>query len=155
MLRHLGIIKDKNMARPRKLKFGDGEIHLCGYSTEEATKIQQSLDLFFSGVASSQRGDPNAPGKETLFEEFSKIPVMGDIINLQNVEEVEIVDQTTLSETALDLYQDPTTKDYKIVHVKYNPVSKSAKVTEFIPAGSFRAAGTAALKMEMYKMGKV
>lgn len=133
-LNKLGIIRN-HMARPRKIRYGNGEIQLSGYSPEEADAIQEKL------LAS-------AP-------ELVSLPQPGELVNLEKTETLETVDTTTLSETALDLYQDPRTKDYKIVHVKYNPVSKSAKVTEFLPGGSFRLAGTNALKMELVKLGKI
>lgn len=131
------ILKEKlKMSRPRKVKFGNGEILLCNYSPEEADAIQATL------LASAKN----------LIES----PQVGDIVDLSKKDEVlEVIDQTTLSETALDLYMDPKTNLYSVVHVKYNPVSKSAKVVEFIPAGSFRLAGTNSLKMEMVKLGKV
>lgn len=138
ILTKLGIIKSKReeiVARPRKLKYGNGEILLYNYSPEEADAIQEKL------LESAK--------------ELTSLPQAGDLVNLEKTEILETVDTTTLSHTALDLYQDPVTKDYKVVQVNYNPISRSAKVVEFLPAGSFKAAGVAAFKMELYKQGKV
>lgn len=135
MLKNIGIIKKKvediYIARPRKLKYGNGEITLSGYSTEEA----DAIEAFLNKVPTEG-------------------PKVGDLVELKE-DVIEVIDQTTLSETALDLYLDKEKKEYKVVHVKYNPVSKAAKVTEMISAGSFKLAGVNNLKMEMFKLGKV
>jgi hypothetical protein len=141
LLRKLGIIREEKMARPRKLKFGNGEITLSGYTPEEADKIQEIFESTISGVPSTAR---------TVIEEVTSGPKVGDIVNTQTM---EVVDVTTLTHTAVDLLREGS--EFKIVLLKYNPVSKSAKVVEIKDAGSFRNAGVNNFKMELFKQGKI
>src|SRR6185295_15777543 len=110
VLRKIDIIK-KNMARPRKLKLGNGEITLSGYTPEEADKIQALL--------TSEKTEVIETG-----------PQVGDIVN---TETMEVLDMTTLTETAVDLLR--VGNEFKLVFVKYNANSKSAKVVEVRDAG--------------------
>lgn len=68
---------------------------------------------------------------------------------------MEIIDTTSLTESAVDLWLNPETKEYELIHIKYNPISGFAKITEHTKAGSFRLAGTNTFKMELVKLGKV
>jgi hypothetical protein len=127
------ILGEKPVARPRRVKLGEGEITLHNYTPEFADKLQKHLDSFREEVIG---------------------PKVGDIVELKE-DSIEVVDTTTLSCTALDLYQDPKTKEYQVVFIKYNPVSKSAKVVDFRNAGSFRNAGINNFKIELVKEGKI
>lgn len=124
------------MGRPRKLKYGNGEITLAGYTTEEANLLVEGINKL-SEIKSLEEG-----------------PKVGDIVELKE-ETMEVVDMTTLTNTAVDLWLDPQFKDFKLVTIKYNPISKAAKVVDFQPAGSFRHAGVNNFKMELVKQGKV
>ncbi len=123
------------MARPRKIKYGNGEILLHNYSPEESDAIQAKL------LESAK--------------ELTTLPQVGELVNLEKAEEVEVVDTSTMTHVALDLYLDPKDKEYYLMHVKYNPISKAGKVVEKIKAGSFRLAGVNNLKMELVKLGKI
>lgn len=122
------------MGRPRKLKYGNGEITLAGYTTEEANLLVEGINKL-SEVKSLEEG-----------------PKVGDIVELKE-DTMEVIDMTTLTNSAFDLFVDG--KEFHIVTIKYNPVSKAAKVMEMKPAGSFRLAGVNNFKIELVRQGKI
>jgi hypothetical protein len=125
------------MARPRKLKFGEGEITLSGYTPEEADKIQEWISNVHSGVPSIARG-----------------PQVGDMVEITE-DKLEVIDTTTLVNTALDLYQEPDTKQWKLVSIKYNPVSGLAKAEDAKVAGINKYDAINKFKIELFNMRKI
>lgn len=134
-LRKIGIIKE-NMARPRRMKFGNGEITLSGYTPEEADKLQEHLNKMSNDTS------------------VVHSPVVGDIVELKE-EEIKVVDVSELTNTAIDLVHDKENKEFQLVFIKYNPVTKAAKVTETKYAGNFKLAASNNFKVELVTSGKI
>lgn len=138
MCRFFSIIYRKfwgnKMARPRKIEFAEGEILLKGFSPEKADEIEKLL----TGTPIIVKGEldtgPIAPGS---------------IIEIKPNEPIKEVDVTDLTFYALGNYHDKEAQQYKIVVIKYNPVTMLAKVEQIKNAGSFKLAAVNNMKMEL------
>lgn len=113
------------MARPRVFKLDNGEVSIQGFSTETANKLEEHISQF--GKTSA----PVAAGTEA--------PVV----------------ISDLMETSLGFGFNKQTKKWELTIVKFNPVTKQARVMEVKDMGDFKQQAVNKFKIELVERGFV